>query len=172
MTGSPGLLVDMISPSPLTAALGISVDTTSLSIDAAESAYFAIGHPFFSWSGRQRIVRNRRYFPIDTGLRRGAVTTTGHDRGKQLESAVFLLLRRRFRRVDYWRGTGEIDFGVDHRGKPTPVQVSWDATIERDRRAVDESHAAHPTAGEVVFVTAEPFEAGVPEFVPADDDGA
>lgn len=156
----------------LAAALGISVDTISLSIDAAESAYLAIGCPFFSWSERQRIVRNRKYYPIDTGLRRGAVTTTGHDRGKQLECAVFLLLRRRFQQVHDWRGNGEIDFVVDHRGKPTPVQVSWDATNERARRAVDEFHAAHPTAAEAVFVTAESFEAGVPERAPADDDGA
>jgi predicted AAA+ superfamily ATPase len=156
----------------LAAALGISVDTTSLYVDAAESAYLAIGCPFFSWSERQRIVRNRKYYPIDTGLRRGAVTTTGHDRGKQLECAVFLLLRRRFRQVHYWRGNGEIDFVVDHRGKPTPVQVSWDTTKERARRAVDEFHAAHPTAAEAVFVTAESFEAGVPELAPDDDDGA
>jgi hypothetical protein len=52
------------------------------------------------------------------------------------------------------------------------VQVSWDATKERARRAVDEFHAAHPTAAEAVFVTAESFEAGVPELALADDDGA
>ena len=156
----------------LAAALGISVDTTSLYIDAAESAYLAIGCPFFSWSERQRIVRNRKYYPVDTGLRRVSVTPTGHDRGKQLECAVFLLLRRRFGRVHYWRGTGEVDFVVDHRGKPTPVQVSWEATKERARRAVDEFHATHPTAAEAVFVTAESFEAGVTELAPADGDGA
>ena len=39
-------------------------------------------------------------------------------------------------------------------------------------QAVDEFHAAHPTAAEAVFVTAESFEAGVPELVPADEDGA
>jgi len=51
-----------------------------------------------------------------------------------------------------------------------PVQVSWDSLSDRSLRAVDEFHAAHPTAGEPVFITAEPFAAGVPELS-ADSDG-
>ncbi|NBU41394.1 MAG: ATP-binding protein, partial [Planctomycetia bacterium] len=54
----------------LAAALGLSVDTASLYVDAAESAYVAIGCPYFSWSERKRIVRNKKYYPVDTGLRR------------------------------------------------------------------------------------------------------
>jgi len=148
----------------LAAALGLSVDTASLYVDAAESAYVAIGCPYFSWSERKRIVRNKKYYPVDTGLRRSSITTTGPDRGKQLECAVFLVLRRRFGRVSYWRGAGEVDFVVEHRGKPTPVQVSWEKVGERAHRAVDEFHASHPAAGEAVFVTAESFEAGVTEL--------
>jgi len=93
-----------------------------------------------------------------------AVTTTGQDRGKQLECAAFLLLRRRFRDVHYWRGTGEVDFVIDAGRGPVPVQVSWDEASERARRGVDDFHAAHPTAGEPVFVTAASFAAGVPEL--------
>jgi hypothetical protein len=44
--------------------------------------------------------------------------------------------------------------------------------LERARRAVDEFHATHPTAAEAVFVTAESFEAGVPELAQADDERA
>ncbi|MFM7521499.1 MAG: ATP-binding protein [Planctomycetota bacterium] len=148
----------------LAAALGMSVDTTALYADATENAYLALGCPYFAWSERKRLVRNRKYYPVDTGLRRASITTAGHDRGKQLECAVFLLLRRRFGEVWYWRGDGEIDFVVEHRGRPTPVQVTWDTVGERARRAVDEFQAAHPTAGEAVFVTAESFAAGVPEL--------
>jgi predicted AAA+ superfamily ATPase len=146
------------------AALGISVDTAGLYVDAAESAYLSIGCPFFTWSARKRLVRNRKFYPIDTGLRRACVTATGQDRGKQLECATALLLRRRFPTVHYWRGGGEVDFVVDAGRGPVPVQVSWATIPERSLRAVDEFHAAHPTAGEPVFVTAESFEAGVPEL--------
>jgi predicted AAA+ superfamily ATPase len=146
------------------AALGISVDTAGLYVEAAESAYLALGCPFFAWSARKRLARNRKFYPVDTGLRRVSVTATGQDRGKQLECAAFLLLRRRFRDVHYWRGVGEVDFVVDAGRGPVPVQVSWDEVSERARRGVDEFHEAHPTAGEPVFVTAESFAAGVPEL--------
>mgnify|MGYP006268907277 CR=1 FL=1 len=101
---------------------------------------------------------------MDTGLRRGAVTLAGQDRGKQLECATFLLLRRRFRDVAYWRGAREVDFVVDAGRGPVPVQVSWAGTTERSLRGVDEFHETHPKAGEPVFVTAESFAAGLPEL--------
>jgi predicted AAA+ superfamily ATPase len=99
---------------------------------------------------------------VDTGLRRACVTLTGQDRSKQLECATFLLLRRRFRDVAYWRGGGEVDFVIDAGRGPVPVQVSWEEASERARRGVDEFHEAHPTAGEPVYVTAAAFAAGVP----------
>lgn len=146
------------------AALGISIDTSGLYIEAAETAYLAFGCPFFAWSARKRSARNRKFYPIDTGLRRVAVTTTGHDRGKQLECATYLLLRRRFGQVSYWRGAGEVDFIVEGAGGPIPVQVSWDEPTERARRAVDAFHEEHPQAAEPVFLTAASLAAGLPEL--------
>lgn len=146
------------------AALGISVDTTGLYVEAAESAYLAMACPYFAWSARKRLARNRKFYPIDTGLRRVCVGTTGRDRGKQLECAAFLLLRRRFGHVSYWRSRGEVDFVIDHNGMPTPVQVSWTEATDRARAAVDEFQSSHPHAGEAVFITAESYDAGVPEL--------
>lgn len=146
------------------AALGVSVDTAGLYVAAAESAYLAFGCPFFTWSMRKRLARNRKFYPIDTGLRRACVGTTGRDRGKQLECATFLLLRRRYRHVSYWRGRREVDFVVTGADGPIPVQVSWEATTERARHAVDEFQAAHQNAAEAVFVTRESFAAGLPEL--------
>lgn len=154
----------------LAAALGLAPDTAGAYIDAAESAYLALGATYFAYSARRQLARNRKFYPVDTGLRRAVATTTGEDRGKQLECATYLLLRRRFRTVHYWRGegsgAGEVDFVVERRGKAVPVQVSWEAPTERHRRAVDAFHAAHPHADEAVFVTRESFERGVPELAP------
>jgi predicted AAA+ superfamily ATPase len=150
------------------AALGISVDTAGLYVAAAESAYLSMACPFFAWSERKRLARNRKFYPIDPGLRRVAVTRTAEDRGKQLECVTFLLLRRRFRDVHYWRGKGEVDFVVDSGRGPVPVQVTWNDVSDRALRGVDEFHAAHPTAGEPVFITAASFAAGVPELPAAE----
>lgn len=149
----------------LAASLGLSVDTVLLYMDAAESAYLAFGCPYFAFSARKQVVRNRKCYPIDSGLRRVNVTPTGVDRGKQFECAVYVLLRRRFHDVFYWRGRGEIDFVVECNGTPVPVQVtSLDEPQERHLRAIDEFHAVHPTAAEGVIVTPESYQRGVPEL--------
>lgn len=148
----------------LGAALGMAHDTTSLYLDALENAYLAFGCPFFAWSARQQSHRNRKWYPVDPGLRRATVVKTGADRGKQLECATFLLLRRRFRRVCYWRGRGEVDFVVEHRGQVTPVQVGTTGPGERHRAALDEFHGLHPQAAEAVFVDPDSFARGVPEL--------
>lgn len=146
------------------AALGMATDTVSLYLDALANAYLAFGCPYFAWSERKRMVRNKKYYPIDTGLRRVTVTRTGEDLGKMLECATFLLLRRRYREVSYWRGRGEVDFVVQHEGEPVPVQVSWEAPTERHRQALDDFYAVHPRAREAVFVTPDTYERGMPEL--------
>jgi predicted AAA+ superfamily ATPase len=154
----------------LATALGLSPDTAGTYIDAAESAYLVLGATYFAYSARRQLARNRKFYPVDTGLRRAVVTTTGEDRGKQLECAAYLLLRRRFRTVHFWRGegsgAGEVDFVVERAGKAVPVQVSWEAPTDRHRRALDAFHRAHPHAAEAVFITRESFEHGVPELAP------
>ncbi len=147
-----------LSARRVAAAIGVSADTAGLYLQAAEDAYLIFACPYFAWSERKRLARNRKYYPIDTGLRRVSVTRTGEDRGKALECATFLELRRRFETVYYWKSRGEVDFIVEVRGVPTPIQVTWEGPTERHREAADEFQEAHPQAGEVVFVTQESFD--------------
>ena len=146
------------------AALGVAPDTAAVYLDALESAYLVFACPYFAWSERKRAVRNRKYYPVDTGLRRAVVTRTGADRGKSLECATFVALRRAHREVFYWRGRAEVDFVVLRDGDPVPVQVSWDPPTERRLRALDEFQEAHPRAHEPVLVTADTFEERVAEL--------
>lgn len=146
------------------AALGMSPDTTSLYLEAIENAYLAFACPYFVWSERKRAVRNKKYYPVDSGLRRASVTRTGDDRGKMLECATFVLLRKRFRDVSYWRDKGEVDFVVLRGGDPVPVQVSWDGPTDRHHKALDAFYETHPRSAEAVFVTADSFAAGLSEL--------
>ncbi len=148
----------------IAAAAGIAVDTAALYVDAAESVYLVFSCPYFAWSERKRLARNKKFYPIDTGLRRVSVTRTGTDRGKSLECATFLLLRRRYREVFYWRGRGEVDFVVQHDGRTVPVQVTWESPSERHLSAIDSFHEEHPQSEEAVIVTAESYADGVPEL--------
>ena len=49
-------------------------------------------------------------------------------------------------------------------GDPLPIQVSWDGSTDRQRKALDMFYDAHPRAAEAVFVTAESFAQGIPEL--------
>ena len=148
----------------IAAAVGLSTDTVALYVEAAESAYLTFTCPYFAWSERKRSARNKKYYPIDTGLRRVSVTTTGRDLGKMLECATFLALRRRFERVSYWRGRGEVDFVVEQEGEALPVQVSWREPGERHLKALDSFYEEHPRARDAVFVTPEAYAAGLAEL--------
>lgn len=142
----------------LAGPLGLSTDTVSTYIEAAQSAYLLFGCQYFDWSARKRLVRNTKFYPIDTALRRVSVTQTGRDKGKMLECATYLALRRQTQDVFYWRDKSEVDFVVLHDGRPTPIQVTWDEPADRHLRALEEFYRAFPTANEAIFVTADTFD--------------
>lgn len=141
----------------ISAASGVAVETVSNYLEACEQAYLLFSCPWFTYSERKRNQRNRKYYPVDTGLRRVAVTRVGKDLGKSLECATFLELRKRFRDVSYWRDAGEVDFVVQSEQGPTPIQVTLDGAQERHLRSLDAFFEAFPHAQEAVIVTSEGF---------------
>ena len=145
----------------ISAAVGVSVDTVGSYLAACEAAYLLFACPWFAFSERQRASRNPKYYPVDTGLRRVVVSRTGADRGKSLECAVYLALRRRTREVYYWRDGGEVDFVACLRGRIVPVQVTWDTPLDRHERGLADFYARYPQAQEAVFVTAADFESAL-----------
>lgn len=139
---------------------GVAVDTVAGYLAAAEDAYLLFSVPYFAFSERKRLARNRKYYPVDTGLRRMVVTRTGADRGRLLECAVQLELRRRGLQPAYWRGRGEVDFVVTTDRGFTPIQVSWEAPTERHHRALGEFYETFPQAQEAQLVRPDTFESG------------
>ena len=143
----------------IAAASGVAVETVSAYLEACEQAYLLFQCPWFAFSERKRSQRNRKYYPVDTALRRVAVTRTGADAGKALECATFVELKKRYRDVSYWRGAGEVDFVVRTGDRPTPVQVTVEGAGERHLRALDDFYEAFPHATEAVIVTMGSFPA-------------
>jgi len=144
----------------LAGAAGIAVETAASYVQACEAAYLLFSVPFFAFSERKRAARNRKYYPVDTGMRRMVVTRTGADRGKLLECAVYLALRRQGVEIAYWREKREIDFVVTTRRGIVPISVSWEQPAERHHRALEEFYERFPRAEEALFVGPEEFEAG------------
>ena len=141
----------------IAAATGVAVETVSAYLEACEQAYLLFTCPWFAYSERKRSHRNRKYYPVDTGLRRVAVTRTGRDLGKALECATFVELRKRYGDVFYWRQSGEVDFVVLKGSTPTPIQITTVDATERHLRALDAFYEAFPHAAEAVTVTMENF---------------
>ena len=141
----------------IAAARGIAVETAASWLEAAEDAYLLFACPFFAWSERKRAARNVKYYPIDSGLRRTVVTPGAADRGKALECAVYLALRRRYGQVFYWRGKGEVDFVVVRGRDAIPIQVTLNAPRERHLKALEAFYEEHPHAAEAVMLTADTF---------------
>jgi hypothetical protein len=77
----------------LAGVAGLSADTVATYIGYREDAYLVGQCPFFSFSERQRIRRNSKFYPVDSGLRRAVVTKTGLDIGKDFEVNVYLTMR-------------------------------------------------------------------------------
>jgi predicted AAA+ superfamily ATPase len=134
-------------------AAGISVETAASYLKACEAAYLIFSVPYFAFSERKRAVRNKKYYPVDTGLRRMAITRTGTDRGKLLDCAVHLELRRRGIQTSYWRGKREVDFVAS--------TVSWDLPAARHHRALEEFYETFPQAREALFIGPDEYEKGL-----------
>lgn len=141
----------------ISGATGLAVETVAGYLEGAKDAYLLFEVPFFAFSERKRAARNNKYYPIDPGLRRVVVTRTGQDRGKGLECATHLQLRRRYGDVSYWRGKGEVDFVVRDGPRILPVQVTWSGPAARHHTALEEFYESFPTAEECLFVTADSF---------------
>jgi predicted AAA+ superfamily ATPase len=100
---------------------------------------------------------NKKYYPVETGLRRVAVTRAGADRGKSLECATFIALRRRFSEVHFFRKLGGVDFVVHAGQRILPIQVTWEGLSPRHESSLSEFYEVFPQADESVTVTRATF---------------
>ena len=141
----------------IAAASGVAVETVSAYLEACEQAYLLFACPWFAFSERKRSQRNRKYYPVDTALRRVAVTRSGRDLGKSLECATFVELKKRRGEVFYWRQSGEVDFVIEGDRGPTPIQVTVAGATERHLRSLDAFYEAFSNANEAVIVTLDNF---------------
>lgn len=143
----------------LSKILGISVDTIHSYVHACEAAYLFFECPYFSFSERQRIARQRKYYPIDLALKTAVtVTSAGLDKGKKLETIVFHHLRKKYKNVNFWRGKCEVDFVVQTNKGILPIQVTWGEPQERHTSALIEFKEAFPDSLQPLFINRNNIE--------------
>lgn len=144
----------------IAATTGLTVDTVKSYLEACEQAYLLFACPFFAFSEKKRLLKQKKYYPIDSGLRYAITSTQGRDLGKSLELLVFLHLKQSYQQVFYWQeaGQGEIDFVVMQGNTIVPYQVTWGDPEPRHEKALDHFYAAFPQSGDPVFISQENAE--------------
>ena len=109
---------------------------------------------------KKQLINQKKYYPIDSGLRYAITSTSNRDYGKSLELLVFLHLKKTHEKVFYWQEThkGEVDFIATDGKSITPYQVTWRGVEARHEEALQHFYQAFPNANEAVFVTEENAE--------------
>ena len=139
----------------IAAVTDLTVDTVKSYLAACEDAYLLFACPFFAFSEKKRLSKQKKYYPIDPGLRYAVTNTNGRDLGKSLELMVFLRLRQANEQVFYWQEIhqGEVDFVTVNGTSIVPYQVSWDGCEPRHEQAIQHFYQQFPQAHEAIFIS-------------------
>ncbi len=103
-----------------------------------EDSYLLFTVPKFDYSLKKQLVNPKKVYSIDNGLSNANSASFSEDKGKMLENAVFLGLRRRHKDVFYFRGKGECDFVVKEKTKLIKaIQVCFELNEDNKNREIN-----------------------------------
>jgi len=144
----------------IAAVTGLTVDTVKLYLAACEDAYLLFACQYFAFSEKKRLGRQKKYYPIDSGMRYAISSATGRDLGKSLELMVFLRLKQVHEKVYSWQELhkGEVDFVTVDGKNIIPYQVTWEGPEARHEKALQHFYEKFPQANEAVFITGDNAE--------------
>ena len=144
----------------IAAVTGLTVDTVKSYLEACEEAYLLFSCNYFAFSEKKQMSRQKKYYPIDSGMRNAIITTSGRDLGKSLELVVFLHLKKKYEKVFYWQELhkGEVDFVAIQGSTVTPYQVTWEGPHVRHGKALEFFYERYPQANETIFITKDNIE--------------
>ncbi len=103
-----------------------------------EDSYLLFTVPKFSYSLKKQSVNPKKIFVIDNGLADVNSVSFSSNKGRMLENAVFLDLRRRGKEIFYFKDRKECDFVVREERKITQaIQVCYTLNEDNKSREVD-----------------------------------
>lgn len=131
------------------AGIRTSHETIDGYLYALEQALILFGVTQYGVQGKELLRPQRKYYPVDTGLRNLSIGFSLQDSGFQLENIVFVeLLRRGFQVAVGALESGEIDFVARRRDDRRYFQVvdslAADATFKRELAPLQAVHDAFP----------------------------
>jgi len=107
-------------------------------ISFLEESYLLFSIPKFDHSLKNQSVNPKKIYAVDNGLALANSLSFSSDMGRMLENLVFLMLRRRYKEIYYFRDTRECDFIVRESGVVTmAVQVCAQLTHDNKDRELE-----------------------------------
>lgn len=114
-----------------------SVTTIASYISHLEDAYILFTLPRFSYSHKSRQINPKKVYAVDNGLICANTTGFSDDYGRLLENLVFIMLRKKYRELFYFREKHECDFIVREKTKVTKaIQVCYEVTSRNKDREI------------------------------------
>jgi predicted AAA+ superfamily ATPase len=148
-----------VSARRLTGLFGINSTSTVTDYFAyLKDSYVLDFVPQFDYSIKTQSRNPKKVYSMDLGIYHQIKTTFTEDYGRQLENAVFLYLRRKYKELFYFKKSGECDFVVMNKGKiDRCVQVCYRIEDLNMKRELDGLRSAMDYFGmkEGVIVTCD-----------------
>ena len=115
---------------------GLGATNTAISfVSYLEYTYLIFTVPKFDYSLRKQINNPKKVYPIDNGLTLANSISNAEDKGRLLENAAFLGLRRNHKDIFYFKRKKECDFLVKEKNKiVSAIQVCYKVSDENKER--------------------------------------
>lgn len=115
-----------------------STNTLISYISYYEESYLFFTISKFNYSYKKQLVGPKKIYAIDSGLAYANSASFSKDKGRILENIVFLSLRRKYKKIYYFKEKYECDFLVKEKGKITKViQVCYNLTEDNKEREIN-----------------------------------
>jgi len=102
-----------------------SINSVISFVSYFEESYLLFSVPRFDYSAKKQLINPKKIYSIDNGLTVVNSVSFSADKGRMLENAVFLQLRRKHKSIFYFKEKNECDFLVKKGTKIiSAVQVS------------------------------------------------
>ncbi len=167
-----------VSLASIEKTFSISYELASTYLEYFKEAFLIFELPQFSYSVKTQQKSIKKIYAVDTGLAKAVSFRFSEDRGRMLENAVFLHLKRSPTALYYYKtkGNREVDFlAQSSDGASTLLQVcsSFDDAATRDREVKALSEAMREMELSTGYIVAETgpetiaIDGGTIEVVPA-----
>ena len=115
-----------------------STNTAISYVSYLEDSYLIFTVPKFDYSMKKQIVNERKVYSVDNGLSVANSAPLTRDKGRMLENAVFVALRRSHREIYYFRERGECDFLIkEGNALSEAIQVTYELNEDNKDREIN-----------------------------------